>query len=83
VVRVRRRGLPTHAGQRGTRQARETRDFNPLPIGVVDEGSGATTSVHAAAERAFWDWAVVEVLRLTGIRHEELLELTHLSVRRR
>jgi site-specific recombinase XerD len=31
--------------------------------------------------RACWTWAVIEVLRLTGIRHEELLELSHLSVR--
>jgi site-specific recombinase XerD len=63
------------------RQARETRGYHRLPTGIVDEGTGATIHVHAAAERAFWDWAVVEVLRLTGIRHEELLELTHLSVR--
>jgi site-specific recombinase XerD len=63
------------------RQARETRGHLRLPTGVVDERTGATIRVHAVAERAFWDWAVVEVLRLTGIRHEELLELTHLSVR--
>lgn len=29
---------------------------------------------------AFWTWAVVEVLRHTGIRIEELLELTHHSI---
>ena len=29
---------------------------------------------------AFWAWAIVEVLRATGIRAEELLELTHHSV---
>lgn len=29
---------------------------------------------------AFWTWAIIEVLRLTGIRLEELLELTHLSI---
>ena len=27
-----------------------------------------------------WAWAVIEVLRHTGIRVEELLELTHCSV---
>jgi hypothetical protein len=32
-------------------------------------------------DRAFWTWAIVEVLRHTGIRIEELLELTHLSLR--
>jgi integrase len=31
-------------------------------------------------ERAFWTWAVVEVLRATGIRIEELLELSHHSL---
>lgn len=30
---------------------------------------------------AFWAWSTVEVLRLTGVRCEELLELTHLSIR--
>ncbi len=31
-------------------------------------------------EDAFWGWALVEVLRHTGARIEEVLELTHLSV---
>ncbi|MGW0874192.1 tyrosine-type recombinase/integrase [Streptomyces sp. NPDC002740] len=31
-------------------------------------------------ERAFWTWAAVEVLRTTGIRIEELLELSHHSL---
>lgn len=30
---------------------------------------------------AFWEWAIVETLRHTGIRIEELLELTQLSIR--
>ncbi|MEU8470160.1 hypothetical protein AB0F30_19950 [Streptomyces sp. NPDC029006] len=30
---------------------------------------------------AFWQWAIVETLRLAGLRAEELTELTHLSVR--
>ncbi len=33
-------------------------------------------------EDAFWAWAAIEVLRLTGVRCEELVELTHLSIRR-
>ena len=32
-------------------------------------------------EDAFWAWAIVETLRHTGIRIEELLELTQLSLR--
>jgi integrase len=31
---------------------------------------------------AFWAWAVIEVLRLSGCRIEEVMELTHLSIRR-
>src|SRR5487761_1139604 len=37
--------------------------------------------VQAAEDAAFWTWAAVEVLRRSGVRIEELLELTHLSVR--
>jgi integrase len=42
--------------------------------------SGEHINVEHAEDEAFWTWAVVEVLRNTGIRHEELLELTHLSL---
>lgn len=28
----------------------------------------------------FWSWAIIETLRQTGVRHEELLELTHLAI---
>lgn len=31
-------------------------------------------------EDAFWAWAVIETLRHTGVRVEELLELTHLAL---
>lgn len=31
------------------------------------------------AERAFWSWACVEVFRHTGVRIEEMLEITHRS----
>jgi hypothetical protein len=34
-----------------------------------------------AYDDAFFQWAFVEILRLTGVRIEALLELTHLSVR--
>jgi len=37
--------------------------------------------VTALEEEGFWGWAVVETLRHTGIRIEELLELTQLSLR--
>ena len=31
-------------------------------------------------DHAFWAWAIIEVLRTTGVRIEELLELTHHSL---
>lgn len=33
-------------------------------------------------DHAFWAWAAIEVLRLSGLRIEEAMELTHLSIRR-
>jgi len=49
---------------------------------VRDESTGEVVNVGRAEQAAFWDWAIVETLRLTGIRIEELLELTQLSIRR-
>jgi integrase len=42
--------------------------------------TGEQTDVRAAEDDAFWAWAIIETLRHTGIRHEELLEITHLAV---
>jgi site-specific recombinase XerD len=36
--------------------------------------------LKAEERRAFWAWAAIEVLRLTGIRVEELTELSHHSL---
>jgi integrase len=49
---------------------------------VEDVETGSIIRLHRAEERAFWAWAVIEVLRLTGLRIEELVELTHTSIRR-
>ena len=38
-------------------------------------------NVTKLEEDAFWAWAIVETLRHTGIRIEELLELTQLALR--
>ena len=43
--------------------------------------NGRRVDLSKAEDRAFWTWAIVEVLRHTGVRIEELLELTHLSLR--
>lgn len=51
------------------------------PVRVIDLAEDRTFNVAVAEDQAFWTWAVVETLRHSGIRAEELVELTHLSVR--
>ena len=43
------------------------------------EASGRR-DVSLEEEQAFWAWAIIEVLRATGIRIEELRELSHHSL---
>jgi integrase len=45
-----------------------------------DPTGGARRNLTREEDHAFWAWAVVEVLRATGIRAEELLELSHHSL---
>jgi integrase len=45
-----------------------------------DPAAGKRQDLSAEEDLAFWTWATVEVLRLTGIRVEELLEITHHSL---
>jgi hypothetical protein len=45
-----------------------------------DAGTGKRRNLSYEEEEAFWAFAAIEVLRLTGIRCEELLELTHHSI---
>jgi integrase len=61
-----------------------TRRFGSAPLRVQPVGApdAPVTNCHDLEDAAFWTWAVVEVLRLTGVRSEELLELTHLSIHR-
>ncbi|MGY5281627.1 tyrosine-type recombinase/integrase [Nocardia gipuzkoensis] len=47
-----------------------------------DHDTGRIRKIHEEEEAAFWDWAHVEILRHTGIRVEELVELAHTSIRR-
>jgi hypothetical protein len=44
-----------------------------------DPATGKRRDLKGEERRAFWAWAAVAVLRLTGIRIEELTELTHHS----
>ncbi|WP_427925563.1 tyrosine-type recombinase/integrase [Streptomyces sp. cg40] len=49
-------------------------------IWAEDPTSGKRRDLVQEEEYAFWAWAVVEVLRLTGVRIEELLEISHHSL---
>lgn len=55
--------------------------FSDPSVRVIDHGTGETIHVTMAEDAAFWEWAAVEILRHSGIRIEELCELTHLSIR--
>jgi site-specific recombinase XerD len=50
------------------------------PVQVNDLDSGEILDLDRSEREAFWAWAVIEVLRHTGIRIEELLEITHLAL---
>jgi hypothetical protein len=49
-------------------------------IWAEDPATGKRRDLGLEEERAFWTFAAVEVLRATGIRIEELLELSHHSL---
>jgi integrase len=64
----------TVAGSTFTRHARAT------GIWVHDSNNAKPRDVSLEEEQAFWAWAIIEVLRATGIRIEELRELSHHSL---
>ena len=45
-----------------------------------DPATGERRDLTLEEDHAFWSFAIVEVLRATGIRIEELLEITHYSL---
>jgi integrase len=49
-------------------------------VWAEDPGTGRRRDLTREEEKAFWTWAAVEVLRATGIRLEELTELSHHSL---
>ena len=67
--------------QRISTRIRGGRGLPPdLAYDVVCVETGERFSVGRTEEDAFWLWAVVETLRHSGVRLEELLELTHLAL---
>lgn len=57
------------------------RHGDAVPTRVMNLDSGELVNISSEEEGAFWGWAAVETLRHSGVRIEELCELTHLSVR--
>src|SRR5215813_9563710 len=49
-------------------------------VWVEDPDGGNRRDLSFEEHRGFWTWAMVEVLRHTGIRVEELTELSHHSL---
>ena len=49
-------------------------------VWAEDTATGKRRNLSYEEEEAFWAFAAIQVLRLTGIRCEELLELTHHSI---
>jgi hypothetical protein len=68
----------TAAGQTLRRAVLTT--SNNARIWAEDPATGRRRDLTLDEHRAFWTWATVEVLRHTGIRLEELRELSHHSL---
>jgi hypothetical protein len=68
----------TAAGQTLTRSA-TTRKVS-WKIWADDPATGKRRDLSVEEDLAFWAWAAVEVLRQTGVRVEELLEISHHSL---
>jgi site-specific recombinase XerD len=64
-----------------TESDRRTSRPDTVPVRLLNQATGDVINAATEEETAFWDWACVETMRHSGIRIEELSELTHLSVR--
>lgn len=65
-------------GQTFTRA--HTPGARPGKVWAEDPATGKRRDLSREEHHAFWAWATVEVLRATGVRGEELLELSHHSL---
>ena len=61
--------------------ARREREHGRANVRLRDAGTGQVVHIDRQEERSFWEWAIVETLRHSGIRIEELLEISQLSIR--
>ncbi|WP_319461450.1 site-specific integrase [Micromonospora sp. RTP1Z1] len=64
---------------RRTRSDPRTRG-GPDQVTALNLATGQKINATREEDSAFWAWAVIETLRHSGVRVEELLELTHLAL---
>ena len=64
-------------GTGGTLRRAVAPTANGRHVWAEDTATGKRRNLSYEEEEAFWAFAAIEALRLTGIRCEELLELTH------
>jgi integrase len=67
-------------GTGGTLRRAVAPKANGRHVWAEDTAAGKRRNLSYEEEETFWAFATIEVLRLTGIRCEELLELTHHSI---
>ncbi|MFD8006655.1 tyrosine-type recombinase/integrase [Streptomyces mirabilis] len=60
-------------------KARNPSEYGSQPTTAYEVG-GRRMLLGSKEKRAFWTWATIEILRHTGIRIEELQELSHHSI---
>jgi hypothetical protein len=76
------RALLEHAAAAWSRvDERRIRLGGNANVRVLDHDTGKHINATSAEDAAFFEWAIVEILRHTGIRIEEALEFTYLSIR--
>ncbi len=61
-------------------RVRHPRWADGVPATTAYDEEGERCTLGYAENRAFWAWATVEFLRHTGVRIEEMLEVTHHSI---
>jgi integrase len=62
------------------RQPRKTSADPDAIVRIRNLEDGQISNLSRAEDDAFWAWAIIDTLRHTGVRLEELLEITHLAL---
>ena len=73
-------GAGVHRRRPDPGPARPSAAGPPVKVWASDPATGERADLTVEESYAFWAWAAVEVLRHTGIRIEELLEISHHSL---